>query len=82
MEFCKKCGFILNARPRVLDSDGVCQACRNNEIKASIDWNSRKEWLNTYIKEMSGDSIYDCVVGVSGGKDSTSEDGNRYEGIV
>jgi hypothetical protein len=68
---CKKCGFILGTRPNLKDIDGVCSACINYEKKKSIDFASRQEWLTKYILENKTNSKYDCLVAVSGGKDST-----------
>lgn len=67
---CKKCGFILGMRPGLKDVDGVCSACINAEKKKSIDFYARQEWLTKYIAENKTNSKYDCLVGVSGGKDS------------
>lgn len=70
---CKECGFILGTRPHLKDKDGVCLSCLNKYRKETIDWGSRQKWLTEYIKERrNSNSPYDCVVGVSGGKDSCS----------
>lgn len=69
---CKKCGFILGTRPRLLEEDGICLACINQESKKNIDFKSRKIWLTNYIKENKTNKKYDCVVAISGGKDSHS----------
>ncbi len=71
IKLCKKCGFILDTRPNLKQKDGVCLACINNENKKKIDFASRQKWLTEYIKENKTNKQYDCVVGVSGGKDST-----------
>lgn len=67
---CKKCGFILDTRPHLKEVNGVCSACLNEEKKKTIDFKSRQEWLTNYIKENRTNPDYDCVVAVSGGKDS------------
>jgi hypothetical protein len=69
MEFCRKCGFILGTRPGLKAVDGVCLACINHEKKKEIDFKSRQEWLTQYIADNMGEQ-YDCVIAVSGGKDS------------
>ncbi|QWB99430.1 flagellin modification protein PseA [Mycoplasmatota bacterium] len=70
---CKKCGFILNTRPNFKSIDGVCMPCLNNEKKKIIDFESRQKWLTQYVAEnINSNSKWDCVVGVSGGKDSTA----------
>lgn len=68
---CKKCGFILGTRPNLKDKDGICLACLNYGNKAKIDWESRQKWLTNYIAEHKKPNVpWECVVGVSGGKDS------------
>lgn len=68
MKFCIKCGFILDTRPGLLEKDGVCQACINSEAKKDIDFKSRQDWLTKELSKVK--TAYDCVVAVSGGKDS------------
>lgn len=73
MRFCKKCGFIMGTRPGLLEKDGVCQACINVENKKNIDFKSRQEWLTKFIQEQysqQNNKQYDCLIAVSGGKDS------------
>jgi len=70
MTYCKVCGFPLGARPNTYDRDGVCGACINSEAKKSIDFKARQDWLTEYIKANKTNPEYDCVVAVSGGKDS------------
>lgn len=70
---CKECGFILGTRPNMKDKDGVCLACLNKDRKNSINWKERQEWLNKFIKDNRNNDVkWDCVIGVSGGKDSCS----------
>ena len=70
MRLCSKCGFILDTRPGLQERDGVCLACINSERKKSIDFAARQEWLTKYIQERRTHPDYDCVIAVSGGKDS------------
>lgn len=71
VEICKKCGFILNTRPNMKSIDGVCLACYNHSNRDKVNYKERQEWLTEYIKSVRNNDIeYDCVVGVSGGKDS------------
>jgi N-acetyl sugar amidotransferase len=55
------------------DADGVCSACRNYEQRVEVDWDvRRRELLEIVERYRSPDrSQYDCIVPVSGGKDST-----------
>ena len=68
---CKECGFILGTRPNSKDVNGVCLACLNKDRKNTIDFKSRQEWLTKHIQEKRNPNVkWECVVGVSGGKDS------------
>ena len=72
IRLCKKCGFILGTRPGLKEVDGVCLACVNEANKKNINFAERQEWLTKYIAENRTSQSYDCVVAVSGGKDSTA----------
>ena len=69
---CKQCGFILGTRPNISDVDGVCTPCIHNDDKKHIDWEGRQKMLTDFIKEkqQSSQSPYDCLIAMSGGKDS------------
>jgi diphthamide synthase (EF-2-diphthine--ammonia ligase) len=67
---CKKCGFILGTRPQLKEKDGVCLSCINDEKKSSINFKERQLWLTDYIKQNITHSDYDCLIAISGGKDS------------
>lgn len=71
MRFCKKC-LMPDTRPgSIFDSEGVCQACRNYEKRKTINWKERKKQLSELCdKYRRNDGYYDCVIPVSGGKDS------------
>lgn len=61
-------------KPGILfDSLGVCNACYNYNDRKKINWHDRKiEFENiTGIYRSNDGSNYDCIVPVSGGKDST-----------
>lgn len=73
IKYCKKC-VMPNTKPNLqFDEEGVCNACRNFENRKEIDWNKRKEELKEILnKYKSKDgSNWDCIIPVSGGKDST-----------
>ena len=72
MRYWQKC-VIPETRPDItFDKSGVCDACRSAEIKEKIDWISRKKAFEKLIEKLRNKSQnnYDCVVPVSGGKDS------------
>lgn len=56
-----------------IDHEGVCNGCRSYELRESIDWGDRhKELLKILERYRNRDnSNWDCIVPVSGGKDST-----------
>lgn len=72
IRLCSNCGFILGTRPGLKEKDGVCQACINFKKCQSFDWASRQRDLRgTCDEAKSKGNKYDCIVAVSGGKDST-----------
>lgn len=72
MKRCSNCGFPLGTRPNTKDKDGVCLACVNYEASKKFDWVAREKDLKELCeKRKSEHGEYDCVVAVSGGKDST-----------
>jgi len=57
----------------VFDDQGVCNACRNADEKAEIDWDARRAELLELIDQYRPKSgPYDCIVPWSGGKDSST----------
>lgn len=87
VQFCKRC-VISNQRPAStpefkhtatgkkntinIDESGICDACRQAEIKEKIDWSQReKELISLLDKHRRDDGNYDCIVPGSGGKDSS-----------
>ncbi len=72
MIYCKRC-VMPDTRPGILfDEEGVCQACRAEEQKDSTDWNARFNELKELCARYRGTNgnSYDCLIAVSGGKDS------------
>ncbi len=76
MKYCKTC-LQPDTRPAIrFNEEGICGACLWEKEKATIDWKLRETQLkqiaeNAKIKAKEKGSPYDCVIGVSGGKDST-----------
>ncbi len=61
-----------STRPEQVFTDGICDACHSAVDKhETIDWEAReKEFLSILDKYRGDGSHYDCVIPVSGGKDS------------
>ena len=72
MNWCKRC-VLPDTRPNlVIGADGICNACRTHGQRKQIDWASRKNLLRKVIENAKSRSTgYDCLIPVSGGKDST-----------
>ena len=73
IKICKTC-IQPNSRPNVyFNEDGICGACLWEKEKDIIDWNNREKELQEIADnaKRKTTSNYDCVIGVSGGKDST-----------
>ncbi|MCR6570873.1 N-acetyl sugar amidotransferase [Campylobacter insulaenigrae] len=72
MKFCKKC-VMPDTKPDLhFDEYGVCDACNSQIDKnENINWQERQREFLELIKKYKKHPIYDCVIGVSGGKDST-----------
>ncbi len=72
MKYCKKC-VQPDTRPGIVfDAEGVCAACRFSEQMQSVDWDKRERELKKiaeWAKKNSGGG-FDCISGVSGGRDS------------
>ena len=73
MKFCKKCLYPSTKPQLQFDERGICSACNNQKLKDEVNWVKKKEDLLLILeKYRSKDgSKYDCIIPVSGGKDST-----------
>lgn len=59
----------------LFDEKGVCSGCRYNEQRPKIDWQEREKMLRDLLEKYKAEakargSTYDCIIPVSGGKDS------------
>ncbi|MDP2586434.1 MAG: N-acetyl sugar amidotransferase, partial [Candidatus Komeilibacteria bacterium] len=68
---CSRCVMPETWESINYDAEGICNICRNSEIKKTIDWSSKKEEFKALVAEYKGKGLYDCIVPFSGGKDST-----------
>ena len=82
IKYCKKCLFPNTKPDLYFDNNNICDACNSGENKHglnfqspndNIDWEKRKTELNNLINNITNldTKMYDCLVPVSGGKDST-----------
>jgi len=72
MRYCKKCVYPDTKPQLKLNANGVCDACLSAEEKEKIDWAARKKELEKILEQYrnKNGSRYDCIIPVSGGKDS------------
>lgn len=75
MKYCTRCVYPLVAVNLHVDEEGVCSACRVAEQFSQLSddfWKKRKDKFEQIIEEArkNNQSDYDCIIPVSGGKDS------------
>jgi N-acetyl sugar amidotransferase len=72
MKYCTNC-VMPETRPRIsFDERGWCNACQwSEEKRTSVDWPARKAVLQELCERFRSTSGIDCLVPVSGGKDSS-----------
>ena len=74
MIYCSKCVYPMSAAQLEI-TNGICSACISAERVNSItsdEWSQREEIFSKLVKSLASqnNSNYDCVIPVSGGKDS------------
>ncbi|WP_417520141.1 N-acetyl sugar amidotransferase [Minwuia sp.] len=70
--FCQSC-VLPDSRPGIrIGTDGICNACHGHTAnRQTIDWHARENELSAIVDDAVGRKAgYDCIVPVSGGKDS------------
>lgn len=72
MRYCRSC-VLPDTRPNLrLNAEGICNACATHGTRPAIDWAAREQALRRLITGARQKTRrYDCVIPVSGGKDST-----------
>jgi N-acetyl sugar amidotransferase len=73
IRYCVRCVMPETKPDLHIDEAGVCNACRSFEHRQKVDWPARKKELMSILEQYrnANNSNYDCIVPVSGGKDST-----------
>lgn len=75
MRYCVRC-VQPDTRPGIrFDKKGVCPGCRFAQMAEQVDWKKRRRELEKIAEfgRKHNVSGYDCIVAVSGGKDSTRQ---------
>lgn len=72
LRYCTRCVMPDSKPDLTFDLDGVCSACQAFEKRSVVNWMERRRQLETQLSAFrSQDGSWDCVIPVSGGKDST-----------
>lgn len=73
IRYCKRCVMPETKPDLFIDAEGVCNACRSYEGRREVDWATRRQELDCILEKYrnKSGSHWDCIVPVSGGKDST-----------
>ena len=73
IRYCTRCVYPeIAATPLTLGADEVCSGCRTHEEQSRVDWDRRRKMFERLVEEYRSHdgSNYDCLIAVSGGKDS------------
>lgn len=69
---CSRCVIPETHETITFDEAGVCNICRQQEVKNDmLDWKAKKKELDELVEKHRGKNDYDCLIPFSGGKDST-----------
>jgi len=75
MRYCSKCTYPMVAVNLAINNDHVCSACKTSSLFNELDpkfWENRKIQFENLLENIlkNNKSDYDCIIPVSGGKDS------------
>jgi len=71
LRYCTRCGMPSTEPQAKYDEMGVCVSCISSEQKMHIDWQKKDQQLRAIFDRYRGKHPdYDCIVPISGGKDS------------
>ncbi len=73
VRYCKNCVLPLSAVNLSINPEGICSACEFHKVYQSITpqgWEERRKKFENILNEYKSQSNYDCIIPVSGGKDS------------
>jgi N-acetyl sugar amidotransferase len=70
ISYCSRC-LYPSTKPDLWFQDGMCGACHSFDQRSNYDWTSGRQVFRDLLRANKKNSRYDCIVPVSGGKDST-----------
>lgn len=73
LQYCIRCCMPETSAGIDFDELGICKGCRSSEQKMHINWQEREKRLRLLLNEYKkkNPTYYDCIIPISGGKDST-----------
>ena len=73
LKYCNRCCLPETWEGIEFDNYNICKICRLSEDKMNINWSLRQKKLKKILNEFKSKSKsnYDCLLPISGGKDST-----------
>ena len=71
IRYCNRCCMPETMEGITFDEFGICTPCRSSEEKMHINWEEREKNLRSILDSQRSDDYYDCMLPMSGGKDST-----------
>jgi N-acetyl sugar amidotransferase len=70
VKYCNRCCMPETMEGIQFDQFGICTPCRSSEEKMHINWEERENRLSDIISQNKSQVYYDCLLPMSGGKDS------------
>lgn len=71
LRYCTRCCLPETMEGITFDEFGVCTPCRSSEEKMHINWKDKQSELIKIFRNFKNRNYYDCLLPISGGKDST-----------
>ena len=71
IQYCTRCCLPETMEGITFDEFGVCTPCRSSEEKMYINWKDKELELSKIFNKFRNNKNYDCILPISGGKDST-----------
>ena len=71
IKYCTRCCLPETMEGITFDEFGVCTPCRSSEEKMHISWKDKEKNLRKILNKFKNKNYYDCLLPISGGKDST-----------
>ncbi len=71
INYCSRCCTPETWEGIKFDNQNICSICKSAEDKMTIEWKNKEHELNKIFKKYKNDNYYECLLPISGGKDST-----------